>query len=162
MKSSMNKILRLLLLTLFISTSTGLLAQEKSFEKYADMKDVTYVFISKTMLSLAGVKASPKVPGMKMDGIMNKLTGIQIITTDNRSMRKKLKTDVKSVIANDDFETLMAIDDEDGAKINIYLNDGKKKSIIIMVTDSDDQVSVIVFSGTFTAKDIEKLTEKNS
>ena len=39
-------------------------AQVKAFEKYADTKNVTYVFISKYMLGLAGKSAGLSVPGV--------------------------------------------------------------------------------------------------
>ena len=34
-------------------------AQVKAFEKYADMKNVSYVYISKYMLGMAGKVATP-------------------------------------------------------------------------------------------------------
>ena len=51
-------------------------AQVKAFEKYADMKNVTYVYISKYMLSMAGKNATPSLgswrrhqdPGRQTDG----------------------------------------------------------------------------------------------
>ena len=39
-------------------------AQVKAFEKYADTKNVSYVYISKYMLSMAGKNATPSVPGI--------------------------------------------------------------------------------------------------
>ena len=58
-------------------------AQVKAFEKYADMKNVTYVYISKYMLAMAGKNATPSVPGVDIKTLAGKLTGIQIINTEN-------------------------------------------------------------------------------
>ena len=41
-------------------------AQVEEFEKYSDMKNVTYVYISKAMLTLAKGLTTPSVPGMDM------------------------------------------------------------------------------------------------
>ena len=51
-------------------------AQVKAFEKYADMKNVTYVYISKYMLAMAGKNATPSVPGVDIKTLAGKLTGI--------------------------------------------------------------------------------------
>ena len=73
-------------------------AQVKSLEKYADMKNVTYVFISKAMLGMAQKAATPSVPGMEMKKVMPKLSGIQIITSENKLASAKMKSDVADII----------------------------------------------------------------
>ena len=67
-------------------------AQVKAFEKYADAKNVTYVYISKYMLSMAGKNATPSVPGVDIKTLAGKLTGIQIINTENKAAQAKLNT----------------------------------------------------------------------
>ena len=82
-------------------------AQVKAFEKYADMKNVSYVYISKYMLGMAGKNATPSVPGVDIKTLAGKLTGIQIITTENKAAQTKLKADVKAIMAQDKYELLM-------------------------------------------------------
>ena len=96
-------------------------AQVKAFEKYADMKDVTYVYISKFMLGMVGKNATPQVPGVDIKNLANKLTGIQIIHADSKSAQTKLKNDVKALMAKDKYELLMQMNEEDN-KVNIYHN----------------------------------------
>ena len=133
-------------------------AQVKEFEKYADTKNVTYVFISKYMLRLAGKASAPTVPGVNTQSIMNKLTGIQIITSEEKTAAARLKTDTQNFVKAGKYELLMQVDDDD-EKVRIYHREGKMQSAVIMLSDDAGEVSVIVFSGTFTLEDVMKMTE---
>ena len=133
-------------------------AQVKAFEKYADMKNVTYVFISKYMLSMAGKNATPQVPGVDIKTLANKLTGIQIIHAENKGAQTKLKSDVKNIMAKDKYELLMQMNEDDN-KVNIFHHVGKQQSAVIMLVEEDDGVTVMVFSGKFTMDDVMKMTQ---
>ena len=134
-------------------------AQVEEFEKYSDMKNVTYVYISQAMLKLAKGLATPSVPGMDMKDAFTKLNAVQIITSDNKAARAKLKVEVAEVVKRDKYEMLMQVD-EDDSKVRIYFKDGKKQAVILMSTDESNETSVIVFTGTFKIEDIQKMTEK--
>ena len=86
-------------------------AQVKEFEKYADTKNVTYVFISKFMLRMAGKAKTPSVPGVDTKSLMNKLTGIQIITSENEAASARLKSDVQSIVKQGKYERAYQIID---------------------------------------------------
>lgn len=131
-------------------------AQVSAFEKYSDIKNVTYVYISKSMLNLVG-GAVPSVPGVNTKSIMGKLSAIQIISSEDKSARNKLKANVASTIKNGKYELLMQVDNND--KVYIYHKESKNQSVIVMQTDNDDALSVIVFSGKFTLDDVKKLTD---
>ena len=133
-------------------------AQVKAFEKYADTKNVTYVYISKYMLAMAGKNAAPSVPNVDMKSLANKLTGIQLINSDEKAARTKLQNDVSSIIARDKYTLLMQVK-EDGDKVDIYYHVDKRNSAVVMLVEEDDEVNVIVFSGTFTLDDVMKMTK---
>lgn len=133
-------------------------AQLKEFEKYADTKNVTYVFISKFMLQMAGKDAAPSVPGVDTKSLMKKLNGIQIISSDDKNAIARLKADTQSFVKQGKYELLMQVD-EDGDKVRIYHREGKQKSAVIMMADEEDEFSVIVFSGTFTLADVQKMAK---
>ena len=133
-------------------------AQVKAFEKYADVKNVSYVYISKYMLSMAGKTAAPKVPGIDIKTLANKLTGIQIISSEHKDAQKKLKSDVKSIMEKDKYELLMQMNEED-TKVNIFHHIDKKLSAVIMQVEEDDEMTVIIFSGKFTLDDVMKMTQ---
>ena len=127
-------------------------AQVKAFEKYADTKNVTYVFISKYMLGLAGKSAGD------VKSLSNKLSGIQIITSEDNAAQKKLKNDAKAIIAKEKYELMMQINEDDN-KVNIYHHIGKQQSAVVMLVEDDDQTTIMVFSGKFTLEDVMKMTQ---
>ncbi len=134
-------------------------AQVKAFEKYADMKNVTYVFISKYMFGMAGRNVTPSVPGIDTQTLLNKLTGIQIISSENKVARTKLRDDVKAMMTKGKYEVLMQMN-EDDSKVNIFHSINRQQSAVVMLIEDSDEVTVMVFSGKFTLEDVMKLTEE--
>ncbi len=151
-------IIKTLLCVVVALCSLNANAQVKAFEKYADMKNVTYVFISKYMLGLAGKNATPSVPGIDTQTLANKLTGIQIITSENNAAQKKLNNDVKDMMARDKYELLMQMNEDDN-KVNIFHHEDSQQSAVIMLVEGDDETTVMVFSGKFTLDDVMKMTQ---
>ena len=133
-------------------------AQVKAFEKYADAKNVTYVYISKYMLSMAGKNATPSVPGVDIKTLAGKLTGIQIVSTENKAAQAKLKNDVKGIISRDKYELLMQMN-EDDSRVNIYHHITKQQSAVVMQIEDKDELTLMVFSGKFTLDDVMKMAQ---
>ena len=151
-------IIKALLCVVVALSSLTANAQVKAFEKYADMKDVSYVYISKFMLGMVGKQATPQVPGVDVKSLASKLSGIQIIHAESKSAQTKLKNDVKALIAKDKYELLMQMN-EDNSKVNIYHHIGKQQSVVAMQVDEKDDVTIMVFSGKFTLEDVMKMTQ---
>ena len=152
------KMIRTLLCIMVAMSSLTVNAQVKAFEKYADMKNVSYVCISKYMLGMASKASMPSVPGVDTKSLASKLTGLQIISSEEKTARVKLKNDVKDILARNKYEVLMQIR-EDGDKVDIYHCVGKQQSVVVMLMDEDDSATVMIFSGNFTLDDIMKMTE---
>ena len=152
------RIIRTLLCVVVSMVSLSVNAQVKAFEKYADMKNVSYVYISKYMLGMASKSAAPSVPGVDMKSLSSKLTGLQIISSEEKTARTKLKNDVKEILARDKYEVLMQVR-EDGSKVDIYYCVGKQQSVVVMLVDDDGEATVMVFSGHFTLDDVMKMTK---
>lgn len=135
-------------------------AQVKEFEKYADTKNITYVYISKLMLQMAGKKAAFSIPGVELNinNITNKLTGIQIITSEEKHTAARLRAETLSFLKNGKYDQLMQVN-EDNEKVRIYHHEGKKQSVIVMLNEEAFETSVIVFSGSFSLKDMMSLTQ---
>jgi len=151
-------IIRILLCAVVVMASLTVNAQVKAFEKYADMKNVSYVYISKYMLGMASKASMPSVPGVDTKSLASKLTGIQIISSEEKTARAKLRNDVKDILARDKYEVLMQIR-EDGDKVDIYHCVGKQQSVVVMLMDEDDSATVMIFSGHFTMDDVMKMTK---
>jgi hypothetical protein len=152
------KMIRTLLCIMVAMASLTINAQVKAFEKYADMKNVSYVYISKYMLGMASKASMPSVPGVDTKSLASKLTGIQIISSEEKTARAKLRNDVKDILARDKYEVLMQIR-EDGDKVDIYHCVGKQQSVVVMLMDEDDSATVMIFSGHFTMDDVMKMTK---
>ena len=150
--------IRIILCVAMMVLSLQANAQVKEFEKYADTKNVTYVYISKFMLRMVGKGSSPSVPGVNTQSIMNKLNGIQIISSEEEAATARLKTETQSIIKQGKYELLMQVDEND-EKVRIYHREGKQQSAVVMMADEDGEFSVIVFSGTFTLEDVMTLTK---
>jgi hypothetical protein len=133
-------------------------AQVKAFEKYADAKNVTYVYISKYMLGMAGKNATPSVPGVDIKTLAGKLTGIQIINAENKAAQAKLKNDVKGIISRDKYELLMQMN-EDDSRVNIYHHITKQQSAVVMQVEDKEELTLMVFSGKFTLDDVMKMAQ---
>ena len=133
-------------------------AQVKAFEKYADMKDVTYVYISKYMLAMAGKNSTPSIPNVDTKALYSKLTGIQIIHSENKGAQTKLKNDIKSSLVHDKYELLMQIN-EDSSNVNIYYSVKKQQSVVIMLVEENNKMTTMVFSGKFTLNDVMKMAQ---
>ena len=151
-------IIKVLLGMVIVMSGLTANAQVKAFDKYADMKNVTYVFISKHMLAMTGKSAPPSVPGIDTKTLAGKLTGIQIITSENETAQKKLKNDVKSIMTKDKYELLMQMNEDDN-KVNIYYLVDRQQSAVVMLIEDGDEVTVMVFSGEFTLEDVMKMTQ---
>ena len=149
------RMIRTLLCIIVAIASLTVNAQVKAFEKYADMKNVSYVYISKYMLGMASKSSMPSVPGVDTKSLASKLTGIQIISSEEKTARAKLRNDVKDILARDKYEVLMQIR-EDGDKVDIYHCVGKQQSVVVMLMDEDDSATVMIFSGNFTMDDVMK------
>ena len=152
------KMIRTLLCIMVAISSLTVNAQVKAFEKYADMKNVSYVYISKYMLGMASKTSMPSVPGVDTKSLASKLTGIQIISSEEKTARVKLKNDVQDILAHDKYEVLMQ-SREDGDKVDIYHCVGKQQSVVVMLMDEDDSATVMIFSGNFTLDDLMKMTK---
>ena len=136
-------------------------AQVKAFEKYSDMNGITYVYISKAMLSaLSGrLNKMPSMPNVDAQVLVNKLSAIQLIHAEKNDMRAKLRSEVQGIVKKDKYELLMQVK-EDGNKADIYQNIGPQQSAVVMLTEEKDGVTAIVFSGKFTTEDVMKMVKK--
>ena len=138
--------------------SLNAMAQANPFDKFADSKDVTYVYISEAMLKLIGTEAIPSINGVDINEISGKLKSIQIITSE-KTTKESLKSEAMSIIKKEEYEKLLQISEPDN-KVDIYFKDGKKNSIIVMVNGEKNQTVLIVFSGTFTTSTIADIFQK--
>jgi hypothetical protein len=158
----MKKIMiKTILCTVMALTTLNAQAQVKAFEKYADMNGITYVYISKAMLSAISGRLNnmPSMPNVNAQALVNKLSCIQLIHAEKNNMRTKLKSEVKGIVKKDKYELLMQVK-EDSNKADIYQNVGPQQSAVVMLVEENDGVTAVVFSGKFTTEDVMKMVKK--
>ncbi|MDE6073023.1 MAG: DUF4252 domain-containing protein, partial [Muribaculaceae bacterium] len=107
-------ILTILFALAVISTSAQV---SKLFERYSDLKGVTSVYISKTMI---GMMPDLSTNGLEFKGMADKLNSIRVLTTENASIADKMGKELDSEIKKDAYELLLSANDN-GEKAVIYL-----------------------------------------
>ncbi len=158
----MKKIMiKTILCTVMVLTCLNAHAQVKAFEKYSDMNGITYVYISKAMLSAISGRLNkmPSMPNVDAQVLVNKLSAIQLIHAEKNDMRTKLRSEVQGIVKKDKYELLMQVK-EDGNKADIYQNIGPQQSVVAMLVEEKDGVTAVVFSGKFTTEDVMKMVKK--
>lgn len=156
MNKTISRIIAVVTLAFICTTAS---AQSNPFDKYADTKDVTYIYISKAMLGLIGSKAVANINGIDINEIISKLNSIQIITSGTKSTKESLKSDAQSIVKKGKYEILMQVSEND-KKVDIYHKESKDNSVIVMITDSKNETVLIVFSGTFSTANVMKMLQQ--
>ncbi len=153
-------VLKALAIITLALTCINTYAKDNPFDKFADSKDVTYIYISKAMLSLVGTNMIPSINGIDIAEISRKLNSIQIITSEKQT-KQSLKSEAMSIIKKGKYDSLMQIAEENN-KVDIFHKDGKDNSLIVMINDNESNTIVIVFSGTFNTENIMNMLQRNN
>ena len=131
-------------------------AQDKLFEQYADMDDVTSVYISKKMFDLM---PDIETGGLDLKDLRGKIDNLQILTTDREDLCAKMRKDFKNLVTQS-HEELMRIKDGD-EKVTFYiLQEGNRIREMLMFSDSYDEFVIIRLQGKFTLEDIQKIAKQ--
>jgi hypothetical protein len=127
------------------------------FDQLTDINGVEVVYISKAMLSMM---PNMKMPGVNIGNTAGKLESLQILSTETKSAVINLKREINKHIKNGEYETLMYVKDQ-GSKTEFYTKktQDKKNSEMIMITQDNDEVTIIRFLGNFNIKDIQSITQ---
>ena len=130
-------------------------AQNKLFDKYADMDDVTSVYISKKMFQMMPVM---ETAGLNLANLKGKIESLQILTTQKADLRERMRGEFKALIGKD-HEELMRVGK---TKANFYVKQqGELIQELIMIADMDDgSFSVMQLLGRFTLQDVQEITSE--
>lgn len=132
-------------------------AQNKLFDKYADMDDVTSVYISKKMFQMMPVM---ETAGLNLANLKGKIESLQILTTQKADLRERMRGEFKALIGKD-HEELMRVKDGK-TKANFYVKQQAELiQELIMIADMDDgSFSVMQLLGRFTLQDVQEITSE--
>lgn len=157
------KLKNIIIILLFIVGIPSIYAQNSTFfDKLENEEKVTVVYISKAMLKFA-----PKMNMGKANigNLMNKLEQLEIYTTKDAFVAKKMKSDADKYVKNNTYEVLMKVKDgKDNVEFLISKDNGNKKQVseFIMLVFEEKEGTIIRILGTFTAEDIQKIVDANS
>ena len=128
-------------------------AQNKLFEKYADMDNVTSVYISKAMFQMM-----PKIEnvGVNLMNMKGKIESLQLVSTEKPEKIAQMKKDF-SQLATSKHQELMRVKN-DNSRVNFYSNmKDDRITELIMLAEDEDSFTAILLVGNFTLKDIQEI-----
>lgn len=136
---------------------------DKLIQELSDIKGVSSVLISESMLKLIGGGTDLiNNDDLKLDKVLPKLNGIQILSADSGKAVEQLRTKLADYIKKQKLEMLMQTKDDDEVT-RIYFMESKdfKKefSRLILVVDDKEEVTFIGLSGTFKLDDLKEMIE---
>lgn len=137
----------------FAATAT---AQNKLFSKYADLDNVEYICITKSMLKLMG-NSSANINGVQIDGITDALNIIIIVNTENKNVISQMSTDFAKLKDDANYEVLMDMRDDRERVTTLINNQSTIKEIVMYITEGQNESTFIVLTGKFTNEQLNKL-----
>ena len=145
----------LIILCLFC-TSIGF-AQNKLFDKYTDMDNVTSVYISKAMFQM--MPAIENV-GVNLMNLKGKIESLQLVSTENKNMITQMKKEFSQLVTSKHQELMRVKDGKSNVKFYTDMKGDQIKELIMLV-DTDDNFTAILLVGNFTIKDIQEIIEQD-
>jgi hypothetical protein len=142
-----------ILIIFCIFFSSAGFAQNKLFEKYADMDEVTSIYISKAMFQMM-----PKIEnvGVNLMNLKGKIESLQLVTTEKKDKIAQMKKEFSQLVTSQHQE-LMRVKDGT-SRVNFYSNmKGEQIKELIMLVESEDNFMAIMLVGNFTLKDIQEI-----
>lgn len=149
------KIKGLLLAIALLLGVVGTQAQDQMFDKFSNDNNISTVFISKALLSMAG---NMNTGNANIKGLSNKLERMEIYSSENKSASTLMKTEVNKLAKDKTYEVLMSMKDK-GDNITFYAKKDKNDKFrdLLMFTEDSDEATIIRFVGTFTMDDIKSV-----
>lgn len=145
-----------ILLILFLCCTSFCFAQNKLFDKYSEMDNVTSVYISKAMFQMM---PNMETNGLNLMNMKGKIEGLQILSTESNSLKDKMRDDFKGLIGKDHQELMRVKDGKTRATFYVKQK-GDQVSELIMLADTDGRFNVIQLLGNFTLQDIQDITKE--
>lgn len=129
----------------------GLHAQESFFEKFADRKGVTSVYISKRMF---GMMKNIDSGNINLANVAGKINSMQILTCENKSVADELRKETAHIKPENGYEELIRVREE-GERITIYVKEGNKENEYMLLVDEQDEFTIILLNGQLTLEEIQ-------
>lgn len=152
------------LIYILLWTVIGLLpaqAQNTIFDQFSNEKNVTYVNISKTLLSMMP-EGELDLEAMDLKSVINELDRIQILTCEEDA---NLASRIRKACASfkkAPYEEMMQVKDK-GETVTFYILPQAQKKIkeLIMIVDDKEleEFTIIQLTGNISISNLQSLTE---
>lgn len=143
---------RLFIILIGVVLATFSLNAQNRFDKIAEMKGVTSVYVSPKMFSM--MKDSNSNTGdINIDKVAKKLTGLQILSSENPDASSLLRKETAFINPKNGYEELMRVKDE-GERMFIYMKEGKETNEYILLVDENKEFTVIILEGKLTVDEV--------
>lgn len=159
----MKKIGRYMVLLLLFITLPLKAQNDKFFQDLSNIKGVTSVIISETMLSLIGGNSDMiDIDNFDVKGILSKLKSIQILNSETAQSTKEMRQKIQTYLDKVSVMPIMSVKEDDEKTLIYFIEPKGKKDYaqLILFVDETDEISFISMSGTFKIEDLKGMMNK--
>ncbi len=144
----------LVIIIVFISSVTAF-AQESVLSNLSELKGVSTVYISKSMLSTMKGRS---FNNLNIGNIAGKLNNLEILNIDNNSSVRRARIQLKTLNKDKSLEVIMKMKDDDDMTTIYGERKGGNYTKVVMVVDEGDEITIINMSGQIKLDQISNLT----
>lgn len=159
----MKKIGRYMVLLLLFITLPLKAQNDKFFQDLSNIKGVTSVIISETMLSLIGGNSDMiDIDNFDVKGILSKLKSIQILNSETAQSTKEMRQKIQTYLDKVSVMPIMSVKEDDEKTLIYFIEPKGKKDYaqLILFVDETDEISFISMNGTFKIEDLKGMMNK--
>lgn len=159
----MKKIGRYMVLLLLFITLPLKAQNDKFFQDLSNIKGVTSVIISETMLGLIGGNSDMiDIDNFDVKGILPKLKSIQILNSETAQSTKEMRQKIQTYLDKVSVMPIMSVKEDDEKTLIYFIEPKGKKDYaqLILFVDETDEISFISMNGTFKIEDLKGMMNK--
>jgi hypothetical protein len=153
--------IKLFIATILLAFGTlgGYAQNSNMFDKFSDNKDITTVYVSKTLLRMMP-DMDFGVNDINIKSLAGKLEQLEIYSSQSKNAAKLIRKEADNMMKGKVYEKLMMVKDKDD-NITFYgLRDKDYfKDLVMFVDNRTDKCTIIRIMGTFTLDDVQKVMD---
>lgn len=147
---------------MLLATSTFAQNGRSIYNKYSESENVSAVYISPAMFKMIGKLPEMEIGNEDMDltPIIQSLTGLYLIDSENGQINESIKNDVETLVKNGKYELMMEVKD-DGEIVKIYTTSkGDMVSSLVMLVYEKNECMFICIDGQMSQEMLNELIAK--
>jgi hypothetical protein len=136
--------------------ASAVTAQSQLFDKYAEMDNVTSVYISKAMFNMMPAVSGIGLNLMNMKG---KIESLQLVSTERQDQIPLMRQEFTQLVGRQHQELMRVRDGKTRATFYADIN-GEQVKNLLLLADTDSSFTVIQLLGNFTLRDIQIIADE--